>query len=323
MADQKKSLPTCARLCLLFLLVGNMLACAIASTVLVGTPTPNPATFEAATAEMETAAAEDELASAEVIASQEAEATRVVLATENARATRVAQATATALGTATFIARQTQQVVGARATTTAYYQAKQTATAGAFAEATVKAQPMYEKIKSLYSSHYVTSTEGVFYALPDFDESWAQMDWYRWWPTGYEPKDFVIQTHLTWESASNYANWFNSGCGFAFGEKDRDNHYMIFMLMDGNISLRHIRNGNLMNLGSGYYGKPDLPKGEADITLIKDKNQVLFFVDDRLVFRQQESSIPKGNLSTTLLSGTNKDFGTRCQMTDTQLWELK
>jgi len=323
MADQKISLSTCARLCLLFLLVGSTLACASASTVLRGTPTTDPATFEAETAEMETVAAEDELATAEFVASQEAEATRAVLATENARATNVARVTATALGTVTLIARQTQHVVGARATTTAYYQARQTATAGALAEATVNAQPMYEKIKSLYSSHYVKSTEGVFHALPDFDESWAQMDWYRWWPTGYEPKEFVIQTHLTWESASNFANWFSSGCGFIFGEEDRDNHYAIFMLMDGNISLERIRNGNIMNLGKGYYGKPDLPKGEADITLIINKNQVLFLVDDKLVFRQQQSSIPKGNLSSTLLSGTNKDFGTRCQMTDSQLWELK
>jgi hypothetical protein len=323
MLDQKISLPTCARLCLLFLLVGSTLACATASTVLIGTPTTDPAIFEAATDEMETAAAEDELATTEFVASQEAGATRVAQATGNARATGVAQETDIALGTATFFARQTQQVVGARATTTAYYHARQTATAGAFAEATVNAQPLYDKIKSLYSSHYVKSTAGVFHALPDFDESWAQMDWYRWWPTGYEPKDFVVQTHLTWESASNYANWFSSGCGFIFGEEDRDNHYAIFMLMDGNISLERVRNGNIVNLGKGYYGKPDLPKGEADITLVINKNQVLFFVDDRLVFRQQEPSISKGNLSTTLLSGTNKDFGTRCQMTDSQLWELE
>jgi hypothetical protein len=322
MVDQKISLPTCARLCLLFLVVGSTLACATASTVLKGTPTTDPALFQAATDEMETAAAEDELATAEFVASQEAAATRVAQATENARASSLARETDIALGTATFIARQTQQVVGARATTTAYYQARQSATAGAFAEATVNAQSMYDKVKSLYSSHYVKSTAGVFHALPDFDESWAQMDWYRWWPTGYEPKDFVIQTHLTWESASNYANWFSSGCGFIFGEEDRDNHYAIFMLMDGYISLERIRNGNIVNLGKGYYGKPDLPKGEADITLVINKNQVLFFVGDRLVFRQQEPSISKGNLSTTLLSGTNKDFGTRCQMTDSQLWEL-
>jgi hypothetical protein len=87
--------------------------------------------------------------------------------------------------------------------------------------------------------------------------------------------------------------------------------------------LNRVQNGGGAHLGNAYYGKPDLPKGEADITLIVDKNQVLFFVDDRLVFRQQQSSIPKGELAMTLLSGTNQDFGTRCQMTNTQLWELE
>jgi hypothetical protein len=326
MAHLKKILPTCARICLFVLVVGSMLACSTASMILIGTPTTNPATFEAATSEMETAIAEDELATAEAIASQkasqEAEATRIVLATENAKATAGAQATATTLGTATAIARKTQQVLGALATTTAYYQAKQTSTASALAEATIQAQPMFEKIQSLYSSHYIKSTAGVFHALPDFDESWAQMDWYRIWPTGFESKDFVIQTHLTWESASSIANWFSSGCGFTFGTKDSENYFIIFMLMDGNISLNRVQNGGGMHLGSAYYGKPDLPKGEADILLIVDKNQVLFFVNDRLVLRQQQSSIPRGELAMTLLSGTNQDFGTRCQMNNTQLWEL-
>lgn len=327
MANIKKFLPVSAQVCLLFVWIGSSLACATASNVLIGIPTTNPATFEAATTEMQTAVAEDQQATADVLASikasQEAETTELTQAAEKAQSTSRAQATATALGTATSIARKTEQVLDALATSTAYYQAKQTATAMALVEGTAQAQPMYEEIKSLFENHTIKSTEGTFHALPDFDESWAQMDWYRWWPTGFEPKDFVLKTHLTWESASNTANWFNSGCGFVFGEEDRNNHFVIFMLMDGNISLGRIRNGNMMNLGRSYYGRPDLPKGEADIRLIVDKSLVLFYVDDRVAFRQQLTSIPKGGLSVTLLSGTNKDFGTRCQMTGSQLWELK
>ena len=37
---------------------------------------------------------------------------------------------------------------------------------------------------------------------------------------------------------------------------------------------------------------------------------------------RQDMSLEEGELSLTLLSGTNKDYGTRCEMTNIELWEL-
>jgi hypothetical protein len=90
----------------------------------------------------------------------------------------------------------------------------------ALAEETAQAQPLFDLVQELHSEGYLIRTGGTYYAIEDFDESWAQINWYSWWHTGYSPTNFVIRADASWDSASNKANWWNSGCGFVFREKD-------------------------------------------------------------------------------------------------------
>ena len=207
-----------------------------------------------------------------------------------------------------------------------------TGTAGAatrVARATSTAQPLGAAVERLVSEGYLSQGQGRYESLLDFYREWAQINWYQWYDTGKAPTDFVVQAHVAWESASDTANWFNSGCGFVFREAPRDadnqalNHYLAYLGLDGVAYLVRQRNSEYLELGHAKYGRVDVPAGEATIMLAVEGESISFFVNDEHVITRQDGALASGGLSYTLLSGTNRDFGTRCEMTEVGLWWLE
>ena len=181
---------------------------------------------------------------------------------------------------------------------------------------------MATRIQELYDQGYLDTVDGTYHALPNFDESWAQIDWYQWWRTGYSPSNFVIRVDASWQSASDKANWWYSGCGFVFREDHGESYYYAFLSLDGYVSMMRLVDGNYANLGRSYYGPVDVPEGSAELVLVANGDWLLFFVNQELVHRRQDSRLTSGDLAMTLSSGTNEGFGTRCQMENVDLWVL-
>jgi hypothetical protein len=178
-------------------------------------------------------------------------------------------------------------------------------------------------VRSLADEGYLESTSGAFFAISEFNETWAQLNWYQWWGTGYSPKDFLITAHTTWESASDTADWWNSGCGFVFRENGADDHYLAYLGMDGWVYLSRMKGGNNAGLGSQAYGQVDVPEGEADVALLVEGRKLHYFVNGEHVLARDDLQDTAGALGLTLLSGTNKEFGTRCTMDEIALWEIQ
>jgi len=166
-------------------------------------------------------------------------------------------------------------------------------------------------------------TSAEYYRLDDFDESWAQINWYQWWNTGFQPEDFVIRVDSSWETASNTANWFSSGCGFVYSEDGVENHYMTFLALDGNVHTYRYINNQFTEMKGGYFGKVGTPEGEAELIIVVNNQRMTFFVDGRKVVQFDDRNISSGNLGFTLNSGTNKDYGFRCLMQNIDLWILE
>jgi len=196
------------------------------------------------------------------------------------------------------------------------------ATAAAKVESTAQAQPMLDLIQELYRDGYLTTTAGTYYSLDDFDESWAQINWYMWWYTDYSLTDFVIRANAAWDSASTSANWWTSGCGFVFREDGVPNHYLAYLGLDGYVYFSRTVREKYASLGASYYGRLDTPKGQAQIMLVVEGTKISFFVNGERVHTRQDQGLNSGNLALTLLSGINTGFGTRCQMSNIELWEL-
>jgi hypothetical protein len=197
------------------------------------------------------------------------------------------------------------------------------ATAEVQSLATSQAQPMFDRVAVLQSSGFLNTTVGNYYALPDFDASWAQLNYYDWMLTGTMPANFVVSADAEWESASEMANWWNSGCGFAFRISARGDHYLAYLGLDGWVYLYRNFNNTVTKLGEGYYDEVQIPNGDARILLIVENDLINFFVNDRQVLLHQDDSFSTGLLGYVIVSGTNRDFGTRCRMTGVELWELQ
>jgi hypothetical protein len=230
--------------------------------------------------------------------------------------------------TATQDAVERQKTLEAQATQSAAWQATNEARAERIAtqsaaRETEQVGPVYEIVERLFADGTLSTTEGRYHRLDDFDQSWAQIDWYQWWRTGLVMENFVVRVDAEWESASKYANWFTSGCGFVFSEKSAWNHYASFLALDGNVYNSRVRDNIGTLLPGGYFGRLDVPAGSAELVLVVDQKVVSFYVNGKRVSRYTDNSITKGDFSLTLNSGTNLDYGTRCKMKNIDVWELK
>jgi Skp family chaperone for outer membrane proteins len=226
--------------------------------------------------------------------------------------------------TETVQAMQAQETLEAKATRAEELAATRTAkTATAKAEKTEQVRPIYERVQQLYEDNAISTKNGKYHRVDDFNQSWAQINWYQWWRTGLKLENFVVRVDAEWESASKIANWFASGCGFVYSENGTYDHFASFLALDGNVYNHRVRSGVSSNPAGGYYGTVGTPNGSAELMMVVDQTIVSFYVNGKRVSRFSDSTISKGDFALTLNSGTNLDYGTRCKMSNIDVWELK
>jgi len=225
--------------------------------------------------------------------------------------TEVIQASATPLVSPTAT-EDLQAQQGADATSTSQTAVNQATTA--------QSQSMYNRMLELVDDDVLNNAEGEYYPLTDFDQSWAKLNYYKWWDTGYSPERYALQAKTWWNSASKSANWFSSGCGFVIGESDKDSHHLVYLGLDGFANLARVKNGKWKTVAKKRYGTLSTPEGEAEVMLVVLGKKVIFYVNDEKVLEVTDNLMEPGGLNLTLLSGTNKDYGTHCKMTDIGLW---
>jgi hypothetical protein len=177
------------------------------------------------------------------------------------------------------------------------------------------------KLHTFYEAKYITSEEGTFKHLADFTKEFAKINYLQWYETGESPTNFVLDTDIAWDSASAAAN--NSGCGVFFHIKDSDNFYTFYVSLKGIVQMQALNNNSWTRLGTAVYGSAR-QKGGVKLTLIVQDSVYRVLINDKLVKTYQGSTgkLLHGQLAYTVLSGTNKSFGTRCNFTNTVLWTL-
>jgi len=178
--------------------------------------------------------------------------------------------------------------------------------------------------QSYFDQGYLETADGRFEEYDDFEEEWAQLGWYQWWTLKQTAKDFYMSAHFKWSSA--YRNADLSGCGFAFAIQDDDDHYAVFLdrskvyFVEASQYYRPFK----PTRGTGVvdFDNPFDHPVETDFTLIVKGDYAYVLVDGDVVgeYTLSQSKAMRGNLGLTLLSGTNKDYGTRCTMTNLRIW---
>lgn len=191
--------------------------------------------------------------------------------------------------------------------------------------ATEQVDAFAAKVKEYYDAGYVSTTKGSYTHLDNFDISLAQINYYQWSKTGLSPTNFIINSEVAWNSASAAAD--SSGCGFVFHAQPNYDNYMLFISLKGYVRMSYFltSKGNYSNvMGRGTYGLP-VQSGSAQVTLIAEDNIFRVLVDDKLIktFTGLQGKLTTGELAYTVLSGTNKSFGTSCSFKNTEVWEIE
>jgi hypothetical protein len=178
-----------------------------------------------------------------------------------------------------------------------------------------------DTLQELYDAKYVTTKDGTYLHLSDFKKDVAKINYLKWYETGQSPTNFVLRSDITWDSASAAAN--DSGCGFFFHITGNDKFYIFYVSLKGTVQMSGYNSGVWSELGTGTYGSAK-QKGGVNLTLIAQDTTYKVLINDKLI-KTYTGSIGKllhGELAYTVLSGTNKSFGTRCTFTNTVLWTL-
>jgi len=189
--------------------------------------------------------------------------------------------------------------------------------------ATQHVEELNAEVQAYFDKGYLKTNDGTTIELDDFSYDWAQLGWYNWLPLGEAASDFFLSAHFKWDSA--YQNSDISGCGFIFSLQENDDHYAVFLDRSKVFFLITDRARGFSSPVSPTRGTGivnfDYP-AEADFILIVKDHSAYVLVDDEVVseYTLAQSRPLRGNLGLTVLSGTNRDYGTRCEMTDLHLW---
>jgi hypothetical protein len=179
-----------------------------------------------------------------------------------------------------------------------------------------------DTLQELYDAKYITTKEGTYSHLPDFEKSFAKINYYQWYDSKESPTNFVLRSDISWDSASAAAD--NSGCGFVFHvAEDNENLYFFYVSLKGIVRLNGLINDKFTRFGLGTYGSAQ-QKGQVNLTLIVEGTTYRVLINDKLIktYEGFAGNLLHGYLAYTVLSGTNKSFGTRCNFTNTILWTL-
>lgn len=189
--------------------------------------------------------------------------------------------------------------------------------------ATEQANARQELLQSYVKAGYIPSASGSFEDVPEFQDEWAQIGWYQWYPLhndSHPYADLVFQGHFSWQTAIQTSDL--SGCGVVFGVQPNQDHYAVF-LDKSRIAFLMSRGGQVYEVGKTRgSGRPKLSQpGEADIALIVAGAKAVVIVDDAATEYTLSADQPSsGEFAVSILSGTNKDFGTRCSISDAYIW---
>ncbi len=148
----------------------------------------------------------------------------------------------------------------------------------------------------------------------------AQINWYRYWKTDFVGSNYVVSAHFSWSTASD--SIYVSGCGLSVGP--RNSTPQVFILHRSKV---------LVLTSGGYDMRPQKGTGhvdisspmEADFTLIANGSENLAYVlvNDKFVGKYKLDYSTLSNLGYVIFSGTSKDYGTRCEISNARVWKIK
>jgi len=185
---------------------------------------------------------------------------------------------------------------------------------------------IFSDVQKFKDEGLISSTDGTYSTLDDFSETFAQRGWLTYWYFDFKVKHFVYKAHVSWETAGPTNE--TSGCGivFAINEKGDNNNYYGVVLDKSRIFFSTTYGGYYYDMGKTRgTGKVDFDNpAEADFTLLVYDYKGFVYVNDEFIgeYTLSKDRELDGKFGYGIISGTNKDYGTRCTITNSRMWEF-
>lgn len=195
-------------------------------------------------------------------------------------------------------------------------------TATATIDATAQASRMAQVVNDIFNKGVISSSEGEFTRLPDYRGSWAKPNEYSVKRTDINSSSFVVRTDAAWQVYNNSGNWVESGCGIVVFEKDSPAYYLIYYSLDGRARLYRVVGGGATLLGRSTIYSVDRTYGQGELVVAVENQQITIYFNEKEIFRKQ-IGFPLEGLGFTIVSGLTSDYGTLCDMTNIDLWQIK
>ena len=185
------------------------------------------------------------------------------------------------------------------------------------------ASNMVLEVQKLFDSGIISTTNGQFHGLPNYGSSWNQLHVYEQTPTGfYDLDDFVLMADASWAVDGNSGDWRESGCGFIFRQDSDLNHYMAYYSLDGRARLYRNLNGGSSLLGRTTIYDVDRENGYGKVMIVVEGDYINLYFNEKEIFRKRDPYITSGSLAFTVVSGNMYGYGTQCNLSNVELWEI-
>jgi hypothetical protein len=170
----------------------------------------------------------------------------------------------------------------------------------------------------------IPTADGDYIKLEDFSETFSQIGYYQAYPIGLELENFVFTGHLKWATA--IATSDNSACGILFGGQPDNSDYAVFLdksrvYFSSSTATTYSELGKTSGTGLVSFGNP----AEADFSLVVYQTHAYVYVDGEFIgeYTLSSSKPLRGSFGYGIISGTNRDYGTSCEITNAGIWSLK
>jgi hypothetical protein len=188
------------------------------------------------------------------------------------------------------------------------------------------------RLQKYVDAGYLSSTQGTVYKLSDQTQEMAQIHYLNYFDSGYGDtvKDFAAWADISMSSAASVAYPEYSGCGFGFRMKNNGDAYTAFVTNDRILITWCFQAlGNRCGIAGKTSGKGTVKLAnpfDVHFEFIVNKGMAYALVDHQLIasytlFKDRLGD--PGYFTYGIVSGTNKDYGTRCTMANGKLWVPK
>ncbi len=198
--------------------------------------------------------------------------------------------------------------------------------------ATQQMEDAHTRVQSYVDAGYLENSSGKLIELDDYQGELAQIGSLDFAFAGYDGqiKDFAVWAKLKWENAGAIITPYHSGCGFSFRFNGDTFDGYTAMLTTERVLLTYCNSsinrcgeiGKTKGTGVLKMGNP----AEATMEMVVRDSQAFVLVDGEFIGEYTlftDKLMDPGFLIYSIISGTNRDYGTRCEITDTNVWVVK